>query len=308
MTLLVGVTHDERCAAVVHLAAQLARSAGEDLLLVAVVPTSWPPGPGRVDAEFRRHLAASADAALGRARTLLPDDVPARLVVHHARSAAAGLLEVAEGESTALVVLGSSAAGPLGRVALGSVADRLLHSSPVPVALATRGYRGEERVRRVTAAYGATAGGDDLVVAAAGVAARVGAPLRVASFAVHGPTIVTAGAGFRAEDDVVGTWVGEVRRAQQDVLARVAGLPVVPPSVDTVVGQGADWGAALGDVPWDGGDVLVVGSSAVGPVARVFLGSRASKVVRHSPVPVVVVPRRSAVSLAERAGHPAGAS
>ena len=27
--------------------------------------------------------------------------------------------------------------------------------------------------------------------------------------------------------------------------------------------------------------------------ARVFLGSRASKIVRHSPVPVVVVPREA---------------
>ncbi|MGH3039668.1 MAG: universal stress protein [Gaiellaceae bacterium] len=48
------------------------------------------------------------------------------------------------------------------------------------------------------------------------------------------------------------------------------------------------------------GDVLAVGSSAVGPVARVFLGSRASKIVRNSPVPVAVVPR---VTAAERAGR-----
>ena len=30
-----------------------------------------------------------------------------------------------------------------------------------------------------------------------------------------------------------------------------------------------------------------------GPVARVFIGSRSSKIVRHSPVPVVVVPREA---------------
>ena len=33
------------------------------------------------------------------------------------------------------------------------------------------------------------------------------------------------------------------------------------------------------------------GSSTLGPLARVFLGSRAGKLIRHSPVPVVVVPR-----------------
>ena len=49
------------------------------------------------------------------------------------------------------------------------------------------------------------------------------------------------------------------------------------------------------------GDVLVVGSSSIGPVARVFLGSRAAKIVRHSPVPVVVVPRGAATELAREA-------
>ena len=34
----------------------------------------------------------------------------------------------------------------------------------------------------------------------------------------------------------------------------------------------------------------MIGSSPIGPLARVFLGSRATKIVRHSPVPVVVVP------------------
>jgi hypothetical protein len=37
----------------------------------------------------------------------------------------------------------------------------------------------------------------------------------------------------------------------------------------------------------------------------VFLGSRASKIVRHSPVPAVVVPRGVAVELAEEAAAPA---
>ena len=58
-----------------------------------------------------------------------------------------------------------------------------------------------------------------------------------------------------------------------------------------MVGCGETWERGLEDVEWDDGDVLVVGSSSIGPVARVFLGSRATKIVRHSPVPVVVVPR-----------------
>ena len=45
----------------------------------------------------------------------------------------------------------------------------------------------------------------------------------------------------------------------------------------------------------------MVGSISVGPVARVFLGSRATKIVRYAPVPVIVVPRGAAVELAEQA-------
>jgi nucleotide-binding universal stress UspA family protein len=70
-----------------------------------------------------------------------------------------------------------------------------------------------------------------------------------------------------------------------------------------VVGVGEDWGEAVEDVPWEDGDVLVVGSSSIGPIARVFLGSRATKIIRHSPVPVVVVPRGRAEELAS---NPAG--
>jgi nucleotide-binding universal stress UspA family protein len=68
-----------------------------------------------------------------------------------------------------------------------------------------------------------------------------------------------------------------------------------------VIGHGESWDEALEDVEWEEGDVLVVGSSSSGPIARVFLGSRASRIVRNSPVPVVVVPRAAAAELAEEA-------
>jgi nucleotide-binding universal stress UspA family protein len=60
-----------------------------------------------------------------------------------------------------------------------------------------------------------------------------------------------------------------------------------------VVGAGADWGEALRAVDWKRAEALLVGSSSLGPIARVSLGSHAVKIVRHSPVPVVVVPRRA---------------
>jgi nucleotide-binding universal stress UspA family protein len=187
-------------------------------------------------------------------------------------------------------------------VTLGSVSDRLLHSSHVPLALTPRGYRckGDLRVARVTAAFGGGEGAD-LVVAAAAVAARAGAGLRIASFAVRSRPPGTSGIGSGPERTVVAQWVQEIESAGRAALDRVGHLSAAPPELEAVVGSGESWDEALEDVEWRDGDVLVVGSSAHGAIARVFLGSRASKIVRSSPVPVVVVPRGAAVELAQEA-------
>jgi nucleotide-binding universal stress UspA family protein len=303
MTMVAGFAPDGRGRAVLHLAGMLARSAGDDLVVCAVVPAPWPPSPARIDAEYRAQLERSANEALEQARARLPSDLPAKYVVHHARSTPAGLLEVAEERDASVIVAGSSAAGGSGQVSLGSATSRLLHSSPIPVALAPRGFRArpEARVQRVTAAYGGSEGADDLVVGAAAVAGRVGASLRLASFAVRSRPPYTAGVGRSADEAMIAQWQEEIRAAARAVLEKVGDLPVAPTDVEIVIGHGESWDEALEDVEWEDGDVLVVGSSSIGPVARVFIGSRASKIVRHSPAPVVVVPRAAAAELAEEA-------
>jgi nucleotide-binding universal stress UspA family protein len=303
MSLLVAFAPDGRGKAVLHLAGMLARSAEDDLVVCAVVPAPWYPSPARVDAEYQIYLQQGARDALDKARSRLPTDIPARLVVQDARSAPAGLLEVAEEEEGALIVVGSSSAGGAGHVTLGSTTSRLLHSSPIPVALAPRGFRcsPDARVARVTAAFGGTEGAEELVIAAAGQAARVGAALRLVSFAVRSRAPYTSGVGTEADEAMFAEWAAEIEAAGRAALDKVADLPAVPPELEIAIGRGESWEEALEDVEWEEGDVLVVGSSSIGPVARVFLGSRATKIVRHSPVPVVVVPRGAAAELAEEA-------
>jgi nucleotide-binding universal stress UspA family protein len=304
---VVGSAPDGRGRAVLHLAGMLARSPDDDLVVCAVVPAPWPPSPARVDAEYRAYLERTAQEALDKARARLPGEIPATFLVHHARSTPAGLLEVAERHDASVIVTGSSATGSAGYVSLGSVTSRLMHSSPRPVALAPRGFRcrPDARVTRVTAAFGGAEGADDLVIAAAGVAARVGASLRIASFAVRARPPYTSGVGPTADDAMLADWVREIESAARSTLETVGHLSAVPRALEAVVGHGESWEEALEDVEWHDGDVLVVGSSAAGPLARVFLGSRASKIVRHSPVPAIVVPRGVAVELAEEAAAPA---
>jgi nucleotide-binding universal stress UspA family protein len=307
MTLIVGLPPAGSARAALHLGARMARSAGEDLVVCTVVPQPWPPGLARVDAEYRAYLEESARRVLDEARERVPADVPATYAVRHARSAPTGLLEAAEEHGAAAIVVGSSSAGVIGHVSLGGVSDRLLHSSHAPVALAPRGYRcsPDARVRRVTAAFGGTSGAEDLVVAAAGVAARLGATLRLASFAVRARPPVTAGVGREADAAMVREWTRGIEAAAVAALDAVRALPAAPERLESVIGSGETWAEALDEIEWYDGDVLVVGSSAIGPVARVFLGSRASKIVRHSPVPVVVVPRGAAAELAGEAARAA---
>jgi nucleotide-binding universal stress UspA family protein len=304
VTVLVGLPRDERATAAVQLGVMLARSLDADLVVCTVVPPPWPPGMARIDAEYQEYLDRSAQEAIEQARRLVPGDHRASFVVTRARSTSAGLLDVAREHGARLLVLGSSTAGVLGRVAFGSVADWLLHTSPLPVVLGPRGFRcrADATVRRVTAAFGATEGADELVVAVAGLAARARAALRVASFAVRPRTPLTAGIGSRAEDAVTREWAADAERAQRAVLEQVERLPRQPSALASAVGFGSDWAGAIEDIGWDDGDILAVGSSTAGPLEHVFIGSRSSRIVRHSPVPVAVVPRGAAQALAERAG------
>ena len=303
MTIVVGISPEQRTEAVVHLAGMLARSLDTDAVLCAVVHAAWPPSPAKVDAEYREYLRTAATDMLEEARERLSADVPATALVHEARSAPAGLIEVAERHDASLIAVGSSTAGPLGEVTLGSVSSSLLHSSPIPVALATRGYRCKPvtGVTRATAAFSGAADGQELVVAAAGVAARFGVSLRVASFAVQARPPYTSGVGREAFGSLRSEWLEAVRAEVSEALQQVTQLPLVPHGLEAVVGSGETWEEALEDIEWDDGDVLVVGSSSAGRIARVFLGSRATKIVRHSPVPVIVVPRGAAEELAEDA-------
>ncbi|SDS84158.1 Nucleotide-binding universal stress protein, UspA family [Friedmanniella luteola] len=288
MTILVALAPGERGSSALDLGAVLARSAGEDVVVVTVVPTPWPPSPYRVDAEFQALQERSAQEVLDQARTRMGDDLAVEYRVRRDRSVPAGLLEVAQQVGAAQVVLGSSASSGYGRVSLGGVADRLLHSSEVPVALAPAGYvaRDGTRVRRVTVAFGRSDGDTDLLRTAAGVADRIGATLRVACFAVH-PVNVFSGAVPGGADALV---AGEWRRVLQDDVDRALRAGAVATRVETVVGQGDSWPGALTDVPWAEGDVLAIGTSS-SAISRFFLGSHASKIVRSSPVPVVLTAR-----------------
>jgi nucleotide-binding universal stress UspA family protein len=114
----------------------------------------WLPGVVREDTAFQKQIDDMTDGALAQARA----DLPATFTTVKARSTPTGLLDAAQQHDASLIVVGSSAAGLFGRISLSSVADRLLHSSHVPVALAPRAFRSSHtaKVDCVTVAYTGT--------------------------------------------------------------------------------------------------------------------------------------------------------
>lgn len=304
MAILVGYAVDQGGRAALDLGVQLARSAGDSVLAVTVVPQPWPtPSMARVDGEFADWANTRGAESVAEAKKYLAsiaDDISTDAISAAGKSIPGTLVTVLEEHGADLLVVGSADDGRHGRIAVGSTAGWLLHSSPVPVAIAPRGYRVKKgaKVGRVTCSYSAAHGASAVLTLAAAVATRVGTSLRIATFGVRGKTMYPPETGLHSEDIVLTEWRAQAQAAQQQALAQLESESVTPHGTSLALGTGANWGDALEDLEWDPAEMLVVGSSPRNPLARVFLGSQATKIVRHSPVPVVVVP---SVAAAEEA-------
>jgi nucleotide-binding universal stress UspA family protein len=249
----------------------------------------------RLDAE-RRKSETSYLTRLGggeRVRTVLREGSIAEEIVAQA----------AEGGAD-LIVMTTHGRGGVGRMWLGSVADRVIRSSTVPVLLVRPGEpvtAGAVPMTRVLIAAAAADEDDRVVDAAVAVAGLNGVTYALTHVLLPSPMIA-------AIDPAVGPPPNEM-----------AGVPAhVGPEQDTAAQQYLDWmaeplkseGASVqthvtraGSVPLAildtaqevQADLIAVGTAARSPVARMFLGSTADKVVRSAACNVLVCPpvRRS---------------
>ncbi|MGY2078799.1 universal stress protein [Modestobacter sp. SYSU DS0657] len=294
MTVLLGweaAEHGTGDDAALQLAAGLALAEDSP----AVVATVVPPGPisaiaSRIDREYRQWRAAltatrQAEAVTGLRRAGV-DDV--RTAVVPGASVPAGLVEAVHRYRARLLVLGAAAAASPGRFSAGSVAERLLHSSPVPLALAPRDWVCQGPPTRLTCAWAGTARSREALATTRAAAERWGVPVRMVTFVPERAAMLPSETGLRVEQLVSEEWAGQARGSLDEVVGSWAGPGSAP---ETILARGTGWAGAVAAVPWESGDVLVVGSSRLGPLARVFLGSTATTIVRAAPVSVIVVPR-----------------
>src|SRR5699024_12502348 len=58
----------------------------------------------------------------------------------------------------------------------------------------------------------------------------------------------------------------------------------------TEIATGSDINSAMQELTWEEGEVAVVGSSRLAVPGRLFISSKASRILRSIPVPMIVVP------------------
>lgn len=292
MTIVVGYLSGKAGISALHLGVEAARTRKVPLAVVTVVPKPWTtPSPARIDAEYAEYadrLASDSATQAGECIASLDAGLEVSFHKYAHRSASGGLLDAVRDLDADALVLGSAADGQLGQVVIGSTADRLLHSSPVPLAISPRGYRGAKAhgLTRITCAYPGTPESRHVVERVAAFAATLAVPMRVITFAVRGRTMYPPAVGLHAEDTLLASWASQAREA----LAKLRSDGIVSDEVELQVVTGNGWDQALDAAEWLDGELLALGTSPQGAISRVFLGSKGTKIVRHSPVPVLVLP------------------
>ncbi len=290
---LVGYSADKGGCEALRLGAMLARSAGGSVVAAVILPETWDhPSPAMVDVEYVQFLERHAEKTLAAARAEMPADVPAEFLHHHAESAGAGLLALAEQMDVDAIVLGSSRKAPMSRFQEGTVAAEVLRSARVPVALAPRGYVApQERLDRITCAIASSSRSTELAHKAGEIAATFHVPLRLATFIVRDRQMYPSGAGYDVENLVSNKFLSQAHAAHDRIRAEWTGSRTGSAPPDSVFGDGRSWKEAVGELDWTGCELLVIGSSRLGPLLRVFVGSNSGKILRHAPVPRMIVPR-----------------
>lgn len=267
----------------IALAVAIARKTGAAIDLVCVVhPVPYDGHPGVEQYQARLENQAATWLAAGAAR--IPDDIETRTVVVVDESFTDGLIGLAQQARAEIIVVGGTGDGLISRHTLGTVSTELLHSAPLPVALAPRGYADRTGVAL------------DMVTVAVPVKPTTSNPLPFAlAFAEQAHldlrlvSLVSLESPF--DDDVSRS--ARARRVEvvRDLLEKTRATVDSDLDIEVLVADGPTLDEALDNLQWDDNDLVAVGSGHLGAENRVFLGSTAARILRWTTAPVLVVPR-----------------
>jgi nucleotide-binding universal stress UspA family protein len=263
--------------AAVQVAAELARVEDAEVTAVHVYPHVPPAGirGGVLAPDLQTTLREDARALLealdveGVAHRVLLVGAPAR-----------ALHEMAEEENAALLVVGATHHGHVGRLVPGSVPSKLLHGAPCPV-LVVPADAESGPLRRIVVAYDESAQAEVALHEAERLARLFDA--RVELVGVHDRGVY-AGPAMIASADLDSVLRGDLEERLRERAATIEGIEVGTHAATGDAGRLLTRAAA-------GADLLVTGSRGFGPLHSVLVGSISRHVVDHAPCPVLVLPR-----------------
>ncbi len=215
----------------------------------------------------------------------------ARLKEKHANSEAvlaAGaawerIAETATQQDVDMIVIGTHGRRGLPRFLLGSVAEKVVRLSPVPV-LTVGSESGVTPIRKILLPVDMGPASDAAIEETAALARAFSAEVTVLH--VYEAPIPYPGVPYVPIHDLSLALEKSARGAVEVVVQRLAGRV---PRVSGLVRQGSAWRNINEVAQETGADLVVVGTHGRRGVPRALIGSVAEKVVRTSPVPVLTV-------------------
>jgi nucleotide-binding universal stress UspA family protein len=285
-TILIAVDAGVRTLDAVRLGELLARVSG----LPAALATAFPHVPlgGQAESDLREETRKTL---LELGATMVGVTVADARVVE-GLSPARVLHALSEEEHAAIVVIGSTHRGAIGRVVPGTVAERLLSGAASPVAVAPVGYAESTdplELRVVGVAYDGSDEAHNALQGAAALARAAGARLRVITVfqrIAFGALSSPGGVTLESVNDRLGAEMKE--QLDEAVAAHGDGAEGV-----FATGDAAEVLAAQSEEL----DLMVAGSRGYGPIGAVLLGGTTHRLLMSAACPLVVIPRGGALDL-----------
>jgi nucleotide-binding universal stress UspA family protein len=267
------------------LARTMARESDVPITLLRVVPEPYSLAERTTFDEVATSLKQIADE-------LASGGVRVESVVRRGEVVDEILLQCRE-QAADLIVMRTHGRVGLGRAVLGSVTQRVLAESGVPVLLLRPGGRRITHVRKLLVPIDGSPGGAVALGTAVGLVKASGATMKLLQVAVPIPTYVYAGDVYGGMGYIDPAWDEEMlANARSYVEAIVKRLRDTGVIVDGEARQAPDVAATIVAMADEvEADLIVMSTQALTGPARALLGSVADAVVRSAHCPVLLVHR-----------------
>jgi nucleotide-binding universal stress UspA family protein len=283
----------------------LAESTGSALTLLSIVPvlpvTNPMAGALGMDPldehDWETDVARAHDYLLGVAARLEADGVRVRAEAIEGVPAPAILDYAARHPAVRTIAMATHGRGGVGRWVFGSVAEQVLHGTPIPLLLVRPqpGPRGPQTpaarpYRTILVPLDGSALAEQALTQATALAAHAGAALLLVAAVPEPDTAVgRPGKETQPRNRAAAARVAEATRLEAYLGRTAANLRAQGAGAGTALPAGPAAEAILHAAETGGADLIVMASHGRSGLARLWLGSVAAKVVQGATRPVFLV-------------------